>query len=498
MKCFKIILFLIYFNIVYGLKTIQKGFLNTLSVEPIYYGADKTYFPSGIRKSVICKGGGKNEKVQWRDPSGDVVPTVASDHVFVQEYFVPAYRTRVPAAVLVFTHTTVEDSGIWECRAGGKKKEVSLCIIDPAEFVDTPTEVTADLGRSITLTCQARGDPEPRLVWYRNGEPIIEDMTSSKYAVSTKFNSQGFEGLLTVRSLERDDSGSYGCEAIQASPHDEDCSISKNINVTLNINYAPMFLDGNETSTLFVKDDKLAELVCSVDAFPEPTYRWFKEVGSDLSEIAQSETKVEEDGSKAVLTLEVTEAHFGQRFVCRATNQYGTVDKVFAIQKLEKPEPPIEFNINNSSYDSIQLSVIWEKESFYQVAGVEIEYLSADKASRRKGMFNWKKGTSIKIKSDEFDAVETESGGALITLPDLDEETTYWIRIRATNEVGSSSWSSPLKITTDIKPEMEEVQENLVKKRPESHDSEARFYGLLFAGGVLVVAFGSMFVVRVV
>lgn len=65
---------------------------------------------------------------------------------------------------------------------------------------------------------------------------FAEDSASPKYVVTTKFNSQGFEGLLTIRSLEREDSGVYTCTAIQASPHDEECTTSKSTNVTLYIN----------------------------------------------------------------------------------------------------------------------------------------------------------------------------------------------------------------------------------------------------------------------
>ncbi|XP_022113677.2 neural cell adhesion molecule 1 [Pieris rapae] len=496
MKCVIFITILAFYT-VHGLKTIQKGYFNTISVEPIEYGADRNYYNAGIRKSIICKGGDKNQKVEWVDPSGKVVPRVSTNRVFVQEHFVPSYRARVPAAVLVFTHATVEDSGVWECRAGGKKRELSLCIIDPVEFVDTPTEVTMDLGRSITLTCQARGGPEPTLEWYRNGEIVVEDSASHKYVVTTKFNSQGFEGLLTIRSLEREDSGIYTCTAIQASPHDEDCIASKSTNITLNINYAPVFSDGNDTNVVFVKENENAELTCSVEAYPEPTYRWFKEVGSDLSEIPQSEIRVAEDGSKAVIILKVEKSLFGQRFVCRATNQYGNVDKVFAIQKLEKPQPPIELTINNSSYNSVQLRVTWEEEAFYQVAGVEIQYVQTN-GLKRKGNSDWRKASEIEVKSEEFDAIESENSVALITLPNLEEDTSYWLRIRAINEAGWSSWSAPIKAATELKPEVEDAEESPIQMKSESHDSLARLYGLLFAGGVLVIAFGSMFIVRLV
>ncbi|XP_038214757.1 limbic system-associated membrane protein-like [Zerene cesonia] len=495
MKTVFVFFFLCVSHEVIGLKAMYKGF-NTLSIEPIDYGVGKNYFHVGIRKSIICKGGDKNDKVEWVDPSGSVVPRVAANRVFVQEHFVPSYKARIPAAVLVFSHLSVEDSGVWQCRTDRKTKDVSLCVLDPVEFVDTPNEVTVDLGRSITLTCQARGEPEPRLVWYRNGELIVD--SSTKFMISTKYNSQGFEGLLTIRSLEREDSGIYGCEAIQASPHDDECTTSSSINITLNINYAPIFTNGNDTSVVFVKDNENVELVCLVDAFPEPTYKWYKELGDVLSELSQSEIHVDEDKTKSHVSFNANESLFGQRFRCRATNQYGTVEKVFAIQRLEEPDAPTEVNINNLTHNSLQLAIIWEEEAFYQVGGAEILYMKAEMV-KKKASLDWRRAKSVQLSLDEFDSIESEIGGALITLPSLDADTTYWVRVRATNEAGWSAWSAPIKAVTDTEPEVEDTpQEVPVSIRSPTHDSEARFYGLLFAGGVLVVAFGSMFVVRLV
>ncbi|CAH2108453.1 unnamed protein product [Euphydryas editha] len=243
------------YRAVYGLKSIQNE-TRGLSIEPIDYGPDKHYYNAGIRKSIICKGANKNPKVEWVNPAGDVVQRVATNRVFVQEHFVPAFRTRIPAMVLIFSHAKVEDTGVWQCRSGDIKNNISLCIIDPSEFVDTPTEVTVDRGRSITLSCQARGEPEPRLLWHRNGEIITEDLNPSKYQVMTKYNSQGFEGLLTITSLEPEDGGVYNCEAIQESPRVDDCTASVSVNISLQVNYAPMFADGNDTTLVPAKENE--------------------------------------------------------------------------------------------------------------------------------------------------------------------------------------------------------------------------------------------------
>lgn len=84
------------------------------------------------------------------------------------------------------------------------------------------------------------------------------------------------------------------------------------------------------------------DLVCASDAHPTPTYRWFKEDGDVLTEFAKDDIKLLDNGEKAVLTLVANETTFGQRYRCRASNQYGEIDKMFAILKLEKPRKPNE------------------------------------------------------------------------------------------------------------------------------------------------------------
>lgn len=65
---------------------------------------------------------------------------------------------------------------------------------------------------------------------------VSEDLNPSKYQVMTKYNSQGFEGLLTITSLEPEDSGVYNCEAIQESPRIDDCMASVSVNISLQVN----------------------------------------------------------------------------------------------------------------------------------------------------------------------------------------------------------------------------------------------------------------------
>lgn len=58
----------------------------------------------------------------------------------------------------------------------GAQMNIQCVITEPAEFIDTPSEVTAALGRSITLSCKVKGDPEPSLVWAKDSEEIFGEI----------------------------------------------------------------------------------------------------------------------------------------------------------------------------------------------------------------------------------------------------------------------------------------------------------------------------------
>ena len=61
-------------------------------------------------------------------------------------------------------------------------------------------------GNAATLSCTASGNPSPTISW-RFGIEILS--SSSKYNISTSGNSS----ILVVKSLSREDSGSYECHA---------------------------------------------------------------------------------------------------------------------------------------------------------------------------------------------------------------------------------------------------------------------------------------------
>ncbi|CAH0581421.1 unnamed protein product [Chrysodeixis includens] len=499
---FYVIVFVyMFYRSVYGLKPVENG----LILDPVTYG-DEDYLKVGAHKTISCKATNRNQKVEWIDPYGKVVKHLPTNRIFSQEHFVAAMRGRAPALVLTITNAVVKDTGVYTCRSGNIEKNVSLCVVDPSDFVDTQAEVAADLGRSITLSCQAKGDPEPRLLWSRNGETITDEETPAKYRLMTKYNIQGFEGLLTITSLEPEDSGIYSCVSIQEHPQAEDCSHSKTFNITLNVNYAPIFEDGNDTKLVYAKENQLVDIPCSAAGFPTPAYRWFKDIGDEvLFEFDKKQIKLNEDDTQAVLSVKANQSTFGQRFKCQASNDHGASEKYFVLLKIETPVSPKDVSSVDSSSDSVQLQVTWYGEIQFPISAFIVQYLKVSGDATRKTLAPkeaaFKRSEEIVIEKYE----DAEDSGFVFELEGLEEDSTYWVRVKVQNDAGESLWSIPTKVATTV--QSSDDEETTTVEAPEAEPettgdeepmSDGTFYGIFFAVGIFVVSFVCMFAMRMV
>ncbi|XP_026752159.2 limbic system-associated membrane protein-like [Galleria mellonella] len=510
---FYVIVFVyLFYRAVYGLKE-----SNSLYVEPITYEEDLKYLPVGTRKTIACKVLNRNQKVEWLNNHGNVVKHENTNRVFSQTKHLMNSGRIVTEQVLTFTHAVVEDSGVYTCRTDKTSQEVELCVIDASDFVNTPKEIAVNQGRSYTLSCEARGQPEPRIVWNRNGEDIKDDGDdSSKYRLMEKYNRQGFESLLTITSLEADDHGIYTCTAIQENSKLSDCSLSKSWNITLIVNHAPVFLDGNDIELVYAKENQSVDLVCSASAFPKSSYRWFHyEDDHTLFEYSQKQIIDSPDTGEATLSIVADKSNYDRRFLCRATNELGNNSKTFTIVQMEKPDKPSEVNLVQSSDTELVLNISWF-DIHFPIDGIEAQYMVVSGTNLKRKTpreAEWKRGKQSEL-------VKVDDGEENIySLQDLEEETEYWIRVRTKNDIGYSPWSSPISASTTksdttllivtmetvTESETETDEEKLDEETKDnnegevsSHNFEGTFYGLFFIGGIFVLGFICVFVMRMV
>ncbi|KAJ8730677.1 hypothetical protein PYW08_002090 [Mythimna loreyi] len=443
-----IVLVWMFYRTVYALKPVKQSIVeNTLSVDEVSYGEDD-FLKVGGHITISCKPSNKNQKVEWVDPNGNVVKRIPSSRIFSQNHFVSAMRGRPPALVLTVTRATVEDSGVYECRSEDLSQNVTLCVIDPSDFTDTPAEVVvSDVGRSITLSCQAKGNPEPRISWIRNGETISDDDSSGKYRVMTKYNIQGFEGLLTITSLEPEDSGVYTCLNIQENLAAENCSHTSTFNITLNVNFRPdeelpePSLHIMAKSTVYdVGDSKV--IFCSGQNLVEPIH-WYSPLGKLIEERSTKNSRVFVDrkiednyGILVPLIIHKVKISDGGDWTCKAGNLSETVEIMVNHAPIFAGGNKTEFVYGNT--DEL----------------VDIE-CSADGYPAPTYRFFKEMSDDVMFEFDE-NQIKLVDDGAKAVMTVVANKSTYWktFKCEATNEHGSAEkYFSILKAERPKKPD---------------------------------------------
>ena len=80
-----------------------------------------------------------------------------------------------------------------------------MCVVViSSEFREQPRSAEVAVGTDVVLTCRPpRGEPEPRVRWQKDGDPVRPD---DRVTVSDS-------GTLRIRDSNRDDSGVYVCVA---------------------------------------------------------------------------------------------------------------------------------------------------------------------------------------------------------------------------------------------------------------------------------------------
>lgn len=99
--------------------------------------------------------------------------------------------------------------------AGETEKVTLLTVLSLPSIVPGNSAFNLIQGESITLPCEAEGDPEPEISWYLNGEDFTEGVVDENGALI----------LNNVRDMHR---GIFTCEAVNSLGRDE-----KTISVTV-------------------------------------------------------------------------------------------------------------------------------------------------------------------------------------------------------------------------------------------------------------------------
>ncbi|XP_048846455.1 protein sidekick-2-like [Brienomyrus brachyistius] len=160
----------------------------------------------------------------------------------------------------------VSDSGFYECEAELRSSSVPavsagafLHVLEPPQFVKEPEKhITAEMEKVVDLPCQARGVPQPDIVWYKDAIPI-SPVKTPRYRVL-------LGGSLQINGLLPDDTGMFQCFARNAAGE-----IQSNTYLAVT-SIAPNITAGPSDSTVI--DGMPVFLHCETSGAPRPAITW--------------------------------------------------------------------------------------------------------------------------------------------------------------------------------------------------------------------------------
>uniref|UniRef100_W5UH46 Protein sidekick-2 n=1 Tax=Ictalurus punctatus TaxID=7998 RepID=W5UH46_ICTPU len=266
---------------------------------------------------------------------------------------------------LTLLSPTITDSGFYECEAELRSSSVPsvsagafLNVLEPPQFVKEPEKhITAEMEKVVDIPCQAKGVPQPDIVWYKDAVPI-SPLKNPRYHVLAG-------GSLQINGLLPDDTGMFQCFARNAAG---EVQTSTYLAVT---SIAPNITAGPSDSTVI--DGMSVIMHCETAGAPRPAITWQKAEHVLASGSVQlPRFTLLESGSLLISPARLSDSG---RYTCTASNSRG-IDQasahlgVWARTRISNP-PQDQSVIKGTkatltcgvSHDpSVTVRFVWEKD----------------------------------------------------------------------------------------------------------------------------------------
>ncbi|XP_059495014.1 neural cell adhesion molecule 1 isoform X5 [Stegostoma tigrinum] len=379
---------------------------------------------SGQPVSLVCDSDGfPQPEVTWmRD---DVVIEADGDKYIMNE----------DGSELTINKISKRDDGDYICiaqnKAGDAELEITLQVFVKPEITYVENKTAVELEEQITLTCEAKGDPTPTIVWmkgahtYKDGEQASWTWPVTRKTMDGRIEVQSHARVssLTLKDIQHTDSGQYICKAQNSIGQDSE-------SMYLEVQYAPK-LQG--TVTVYTWEGNAVNITCEVLAHPVALVTWFRD-GQQLPSSNYSSIKIY--STRSTNYLQVTpdsENDFGP-YNCTASNRVGVESKEFILVQAETPSAPTI--LDTIPYSSTVQVKVEEPES---TGGVPI----------LKYLVEWKVKDTEEWFTRNADAREVLASDNVITVSGLTPETMYNLRLSAINGKGIGDASQIAEFKTE-------------------------------------------------
>ncbi|CAL4166404.1 unnamed protein product [Meganyctiphanes norvegica] len=254
------------------------------------------------------------------------------------------------SGVLTIRNVNKNDAGEYMCYFESEPVVELTHMLDvqyaPTVSSQTPKNQRVTKGDSVTLECEAEGNPIPKITWSWIGGPQEEEGYS-----------------ITLLDVDRHVEGTYTCKA------DNGIGIPASENMSISVEYAPEIV--TEKAIIRTGEGDKVELVCIVYSRPGAEVTWLKDGSSVEHEPNMEET---EGGHKHTLMLQaISEEMFGD-YTCHAKNDNGEADATINLTDL--PKPP-HFTSDSNGGEESSYNLTFETESYYPITEYQLKYRKA-------------------------------------------------------------------------------------------------------------------------
>ncbi|XP_014111826.1 PREDICTED: hemicentin-2 [Pseudopodoces humilis] len=220
----------------------------------------------------------------------------------------------LPNGQLRLLRAAPEDAGTYLCMArnpsGTTAGRTRLIVQVPPVIAAGPLELVVLEGLEVLLPCAARGVPEPRVSWSREGALL----RGGKATVLPS-------GELLLRNVQERDAGSYSCTAVNSAGR----AVRR---LSLSIHTLPTFTHLPTDITLS-PGEKL-ELLCAAVGSPQPHVSWMAN-GQLVTDGASGHS------GRSVLRREAVAPTDSGTYVCHAENSAGAIRATVLVSVREAP-----------------------------------------------------------------------------------------------------------------------------------------------------------------
>ncbi|XP_049868385.1 neural cell adhesion molecule 1-like [Pectinophora gossypiella] len=402
--------------------------------------ARSSMYNVGEQKGIYCVGTNVKDRVEWISPSGEIVGGRSKNN----RLYVERRASEPHLATLIIHSTRLTDSGNWTCKAGELSETIEIVVGEKVVMATDFEEVQADEGKSVRLTCEAKGNPQPTVAWYKEGVPITED---SKYIIKKKENTYTLE----VRRLTHADAAEYMCKVTQKALSHYTQKIIK-----LAVHHKPIPFNP-ETKEIYVIDEgakyrteevfavlnETKNITCSALANPPPKFEWSRKKGSFDQKIREEDSiSTSEDLMSSTLTLRMRDETDQGQYKCTARNEKGTITTIFDVRPGKKPAAPDGITLINANATYLTFNVSCSENCTFadeNTKDVDPENLSITGFSfllvphREEYPADWDSGEEFIVRIEDPEV-------SLFDVGPLPNTTVFHVRVRSINAAGYSDW----------------------------------------------------------